>query len=200
MRLLCKQSGYRIERRVPQRMLKKTTPVIEGLRAVLLAGFLVWLAEGRFDGPAHNTPKVVPAVRAGDVWVHRLLQSDPHPLTQLPFGDIDPRCTRGVKMARCVTPVRPPAQVRREPRAPVRSTFQPGAADTTNRLPQGAELAPTRCYTIAASFKETIKAGEIRVAPERTMRGTVIAFNPLLQPASGYAPSGSPITAETTVP
>ena len=85
MRLLCKQSGYRIERRVPQRMHEKITPIGEGLRAVLLAGFLEWLAEGRFDGPAHSTPKVVQAVRAGDVWVHRLLQSDPHPVTPSPL-------------------------------------------------------------------------------------------------------------------
>lgn len=77
MRLLRKRSGYWIGQIVPRHMHRIITPVSEGLRAALLAGFLVWLAEGWFDGPAHNTPKVVQAVRAGDARITSMLSPSP---------------------------------------------------------------------------------------------------------------------------
>ncbi|MCB1802108.1 MAG: hypothetical protein KDI82_10520 [Gammaproteobacteria bacterium] len=75
MRLLRKRSGYWIEKTVPRHMHRKITPVSEGLRAALLAGFVVWLAEGWFDGPAHSPPKVVQAVRAGEARITGMLSA-----------------------------------------------------------------------------------------------------------------------------
>jgi len=69
MRLLRKRSGYWIESAIPRRVHARLLPISEGLRALLLAGFVMWLAEGWFDGPPQTTPIVVDAVRAGDAWL-----------------------------------------------------------------------------------------------------------------------------------
>lgn len=79
MRLLRRRSGLWIEAAVPRQAHRRILPVIEGLRAALLAGFLVWLAEGWFDGPPQDTPLIVHGVRIGDAWVARMVSESTRP-------------------------------------------------------------------------------------------------------------------------
>jgi hypothetical protein len=85
MRLLRRQSGLWIEKVVPSRLHGQITPISEGLRAALLAGFLVWLAEGLFEHAGPGLPKVVHAVRAGDAWLEGQLNPSPAPPATRPY-------------------------------------------------------------------------------------------------------------------
>ncbi|MCP5298413.1 MAG: hypothetical protein H6954_01790 [Chromatiaceae bacterium] len=77
MRVLRQRSGYWVERAIPFRLHARITPIAEGLRAALLAGFIAWLGEGWFDDPPRDTPLIVQGVRIGDAWVSRLLHPPP---------------------------------------------------------------------------------------------------------------------------
>ena len=77
MRLIRRRSGAWIEAGVPRRLHSRITPLSEGPRAILLAGFVLWLAEGWFDGPPWTLPKAVQAVRVGDTWLKSQLQGPP---------------------------------------------------------------------------------------------------------------------------
>jgi hypothetical protein len=81
MRLLRQRSAYWIEHAIPSTRHKGITRASEGLRAVLLAGFLLWLAEGWFDRPPARVPVVVEWVRAGDLWLENQLQRRSMPST-----------------------------------------------------------------------------------------------------------------------
>ena len=74
LRLLRNRTGYWIEKALPTGSHRALLPLAEGLRALLLVGFIAWLAEGLFDPPPSPAPKIVEWVRAGD----RLLDSTPH--------------------------------------------------------------------------------------------------------------------------
>ncbi len=84
LRLLRRRSGLWIEAAVPRKLHRRILPVIEGLRAALLAGFLVWLTEGWFDGPRQDTPLIVQGVRIGDAWVARMVNESTRPDARQP--------------------------------------------------------------------------------------------------------------------
>jgi hypothetical protein len=77
MRLIRQRSAFWIEQTIPGNRHKGLTRISEGIRAALLAGFLVWLAEGLFDEPPAPVPLVVEAVRQGEDWIERMLQASP---------------------------------------------------------------------------------------------------------------------------
>jgi hypothetical protein len=81
MRLIRQQSASWIEQAVPGARRKGLTRISEGSRALLLAGFLVWLAEGLFDEPPATVPAAVTAVRTGEAWVTRWLRPAEQPPT-----------------------------------------------------------------------------------------------------------------------
>lgn len=74
MRRLRTRSGFWIESAIPRRLHAKIVPVVEGLRAALMVGFIAWLAEDLFDQRSPATPWLVQRVRAGDAWIAGLLQ------------------------------------------------------------------------------------------------------------------------------
>lgn len=80
LRLLRRRSGEWLENAIPRRLQARILPVTEGVRAVLLAGLIAWLAEGFFDGPPQTAPKLVRGVRLGDAWIAQRLQ----PASQIP--------------------------------------------------------------------------------------------------------------------
>lgn len=73
MRLLRTRSGDWIEHRVSRRFHRRLVPIAEGLRALLLVGFLAWLGEGLFGEPPQTAPMLIQGARAGDAWVMQLL-------------------------------------------------------------------------------------------------------------------------------
>jgi hypothetical protein len=77
MRLIRQRSAFWIEQAIPGTRHKGLTRISEGVRAVLLAGFLVWLAEGLFDQPPARVPLAVDLVRHGEDWIERMLQPSP---------------------------------------------------------------------------------------------------------------------------
>lgn len=80
MRLLRERSGHWIGRSIPESAHRRLLPVSEGLRALLLAGFLVWLAEGWFDKPPAPAPLAVELVRDGDRWLAGLIAGSREPI------------------------------------------------------------------------------------------------------------------------
>jgi hypothetical protein len=77
MHLLRQQSGNLIGRAIPTGWHSRIRPLVDGTRAALLAGFLIWLVEGWIDAPPQNLPVAVQAVRAGDNWIRQQLQPEP---------------------------------------------------------------------------------------------------------------------------
>jgi hypothetical protein len=77
MRLLRTRSGNWMEKTVPRRLHRRLTPLSEGLRALLLVGFLAWLTSGLFSGPPRSAPLLVQGVRLGEAWVLPFLQQTP---------------------------------------------------------------------------------------------------------------------------
>jgi hypothetical protein len=75
--LLRTRSGNWMERAVPRHLHRRLTPFSEGLRALLLVGFLAWLTSGLFSGPPQSTPLLVQGVRLGDAWMLEFLQQTP---------------------------------------------------------------------------------------------------------------------------
>ena len=73
MRLIRRQSGRLIEAGIPSGWHARLLPLTEGLRAALLAGFVLWLSESWFD-PGHRAPLSVQGVRLGDAWVERQIR------------------------------------------------------------------------------------------------------------------------------
>lgn len=86
LRLLRKRTGYWIEQAVPNGSHRALLPLAEGLRALLLVGFIAWLAEGLFDPPPSPVPKIIEWVRAGD----RLMDSTAHEQPQAPAAQAPP--------------------------------------------------------------------------------------------------------------
>jgi hypothetical protein len=77
MRLLRTRSGDWLEGAVPKRAHRRLIPISEGVRALLLVGFLAWLTEGFFSTPPQPRPLLIDAVRSGDAWVMQALQPSP---------------------------------------------------------------------------------------------------------------------------
>jgi len=69
LRLLRERSGYWIQQAVPKKQHPRLLPISEGLRSLLLVGFVLWLAEGWFDKPPAATPLAIDLVRSGDTWL-----------------------------------------------------------------------------------------------------------------------------------
>jgi len=69
MRLLRTRLGSALESITPQTLQKPITFVSEGLRAALLAGFIIWLADAWIAPNNPETSKSVLFVRAGDTLI-----------------------------------------------------------------------------------------------------------------------------------
>jgi hypothetical protein len=86
LRLVRRRSGAWIERLVPGKRRRPLTRMVELVRGLLLAGFLLWLVEGLYPRPPAPTPLAVNAVRAGDRWLHALT-ADPAGARAGPRGE-----------------------------------------------------------------------------------------------------------------
>jgi hypothetical protein len=75
-RLLRKRTGAWIQAAVPRKTHRPLAVATEGLRAVLLAGFVLWLVEGWFEPFGEQVPRSIAGVRLVDAhvaaWVYGL--------------------------------------------------------------------------------------------------------------------------------
>ena len=79
LRLLRKKTGYWIGQAVPKRLHRALLPLAEGLRAVVLVGFIAWLAEGLFDPPPAQVPALIEWARVGDRMMDGIGETGPGP-------------------------------------------------------------------------------------------------------------------------
>lgn len=74
MRLVREKLGHFLESLTPQKARRPLTFFAEGLRTLLLVGFILWIVEPWLAPSGPGTSRAVLMVRTGDAWVARLLR------------------------------------------------------------------------------------------------------------------------------
>lgn len=84
MRLIRTRLGHALESIIPIRAHRPITWVSETARALLLAGFIVWIIEPWLGDDAPNSSQAVKVIRAADQWIAERFRPAPTPLIELP--------------------------------------------------------------------------------------------------------------------